>query len=85
MNQPFDYTTQNFNPQQEKPTYVTYIPYGFTPKTYEERMKIKKLGNVIGISLLALTLFAAIINYLQNVLFVGRAQFPYLHFMTDTL
>ena len=50
----------NTTPTQK---YVTYIPYGFTPKTYEERMKIKKLGNVIGISLLALTLFAAIISF----------------------
>ncbi len=45
------------------PRYVTYIPYGFTPKTYEERNKIKKLANIIGASLLVLTLLAALISF----------------------
>ena len=43
--------------------YVTYIPYGFTPKTYEERNKIKKVGNVVGLSLLALNLLAVVISF----------------------
>ncbi len=46
------YDTQFFqNPQQPKPTYV-YIPYGFTPETFEERRKVIKIANIIGIALL---------------------------------
>ena len=50
------------SPQQEMPgvsnappRYVTYIPYGYTPKTYEEKKGVKKCALVIGISLLLLT------------------------------
>ena len=63
MNQPFDYTTQNFNPQQEKPTYVTYIPYGFTPETFEERRKVRKTANTIGVALLILLAISEIAVY----------------------
>ncbi len=34
--------------------YVTYIPYGFTPETYEEKKGIKKAALIIGLSLLCL-------------------------------
>lgn len=53
------------NPPYTPPTpkYVTYIPYGFTPKTYEERNQIKKIANIIGASLLILTLLAAFISF----------------------
>ena len=37
------------------PRYVTYIPYGYTPKTYEEKKGVRKCALVIGISLLLLT------------------------------
>lgn len=63
MNQPFDYTTQNFNPQQEKPTYVTYIPYGFTPETFEERKNVRKTANTIGAALLILLAISEIAVY----------------------
>ena len=63
MNQPFDYTTQNFNPQQEKPTYVTYIPYGFTPETFEERRKVRKTANTIGVALLIVLAISEIAVY----------------------
>jgi membrane protease YdiL (CAAX protease family) len=63
MNQPFDYTTQNFNPQQEKPTYVTYIPYGFTPETFEERRKVRKIANTIGVALLIVLAISEIAVY----------------------
>ena len=32
--------------------YVQYIPYGFTPKTFEEKQGIRKAANVMSISLL---------------------------------
>ncbi len=60
------------SPQQETPgvsstpTYVTYVPYGYTPKTYEEKMGLKKCALLIGISLLALlgiSLFWGILYY----------------------
>lgn len=37
------------------PRYVTYIPYGYTPKTYEEKKGVKKCALIVGISLLLLT------------------------------
>lgn len=51
MNNDFDYINQSdFNTPQ--PQYVTYIPYGLTPKTFEERKNIKKIANIIGGALL---------------------------------
>ncbi len=64
MNQPMDYDKQNFNPQYEKPTYVTYIPYGFTPETFEERKNVRKIANTIGISLLILLAISEIAVYI---------------------
>ncbi len=40
-------------------SYVTFVPYGFTPKTYEEKKSVKKSALIIGLSLvimLAITL-----------------------------
>ena len=60
------------SPQQETPgvsstpTYVTYVPYGYTPKTYEEKTGLKKCALLIGISLLMLlgiTLFGGVLYY----------------------
>ncbi len=45
---------QNFNDAPPQTTYVTYIPYGLTPETFEERKKIKKTALTIGGSLLAM-------------------------------
>lgn len=55
-------TFSGSSPQQETPgvsstpppRYVTYIPYGYTPKTYEEKKGVRKCALVIGISLLLL-------------------------------
>lgn len=63
MNQPMDYNTQDFNPQQQKPTYVTYIPYGFTPETFEERKDVRKTANTIGAALLILLAISEIAVY----------------------
>ena len=63
MNQQNDYNTQNVNPQQQKPTYVTYIPYGFTPETFEERKNVRKNANAIGISLLIVLAISEIAVY----------------------
>lgn len=48
------------------PQYVTYVPYGYTPKTYEEKKGIKKCALMIGISLLLLlgiTFFWGVVYY----------------------
>lgn len=42
-------------PPQPQIKYVSYIPYGFTPKTYEEKKGIRKLGNTISVALIAIT------------------------------
>lgn len=55
-------TPENEAPRYEQPgvssaappSYVTYIPYGYTPKTFEEKKGIKKAALAIGISLLLL-------------------------------
>lgn len=43
-------------------TYVTYVPYGLTPETFEERQLLKKTANLIGAAFLILTAVAAIIS-----------------------
>lgn len=40
---------ENIKPQIK---YVSYIPYGFTPKTYEEKKNLRKIANTIALSLL---------------------------------
>ena len=50
-----------------QPSYVTYIPYGFTPKTFEEKKGIKKAAFLSGLSLIAVMAIAdfwVIIYYL---------------------
>ena len=52
--------TENSAPQYETPGvsyapasgYVTFVPYGFTPKTFEEKKGIRKSGLMIGLSLI---------------------------------
>ena len=44
--------------------YVTYIPYGFTPKTFEESKQIKKIANLIGISVIVLSVIASVFPFL---------------------
>ena len=66
-------TFSGSSPQQEAPgvssappQYVTYVPYGYTPKTYEEKRGVKKCALIIGISLLLLmgiTFFWGILYY----------------------
>ena len=45
---------QNFTQNSTHTTYVTYVPYGLTPETFEERKKIKKTALIIGGSLLVM-------------------------------
>ncbi|MBR7131934.1 MAG: CPBP family intramembrane metalloprotease [Clostridia bacterium] len=47
------------------PQYVTYIPYGFSPETYEERKKIKRAANIIGASFLVMTAFILVLNFVS--------------------
>lgn len=64
----------NFQPQQNQftggyysppvnHTYVTYIPYGLTPQTYEERKDIKKSARTVGLAFLASHLIILIISF----------------------
>ncbi len=52
MNEEYDFNGQTFEKNEPQQTYVTYIPYGLTPETYEERRGIRKIANIIGGSLL---------------------------------
>ena len=60
-------------PQPVQPTYVTYVPYGLTPETYEERKGVKKIANVIGGSLLIMTALSTTIVLTLRLLlsFIG--------------
>lgn len=73
MNNQFDYTNQfdsNSQAQNPKPQrqYVTYIPYGFTPETYEESKQVKKIANIIGGSLIIMSTAPLIVVAIQLVL-----------------
>lgn len=72
------------SPRQETPgvsstpTYVTYVPYGYTPKTYEEKTGIKKYAVLIGVSLLLLmgiTFFWGVLYYfIMSALGISTAK-----------
>ena len=72
------------SPRQETPgvsstpTYVTYVPYGYTPKTYEEKTGIKKYAVLIGVSLLLLmgiTFFwGALYYFIMSALGISTAK-----------
>ncbi len=58
------------NPPYAPPTqnFVTYIPYGLTPKTFEERRNIKKTANIIGGSLLIMTVAAGFLSFVVTII-----------------
>lgn len=68
MNDFNDLNSQTFGQGGQTPpsapvqNYVTYIPYGFTPKTFEERNQIKKLANIIGGAILILNVIASMLS-----------------------
>ena len=51
--------------------YVQYIPYGFTPKTFEERKGIKKSANLASISLLLVTGFSVLWSLLYITIMIS--------------
>ncbi len=72
MNNEFDYVNQaNSNSPQPQNVpqrqYVTYIPYGFTPKTFEERRAIRKTANIIGGALLIMLAVSEVIVFLLRL------------------
>ena len=79
MNENFDYKNQfdsnqpQMSPQpQMQRQYVTYIPYGFTPETYEEKREIRKIANIIGGALLIMSAAPVLVAVLQLILgFLG--------------
>lgn len=64
MNDNFDLNEQTFEaaaPEAEQ-AYKAFVPYGFTPKTYEEKKGIRKTALIIGVCMLimlGITLFWA--------------------------
>lgn len=52
-------TQQPVNPQQ---VYVTYIPYGLTPETFEERKSIKAAARTVGGAFLGMTGMVLLLN-----------------------
>ncbi len=40
--------------------YISYIPYGFTPKTYEEKKSIRKTALIIGMALISFLAFSVL-------------------------
>ena len=75
------------NPPYTPPTpnYVTYIPYGFTPKTFEERNQIKKIANIIGGSLLVLNALSILISLTITFIlsFIGLSSESIHNIITD--
>ncbi|MGN0494189.1 MAG: lysostaphin resistance A-like protein [Acutalibacteraceae bacterium] len=43
-----------------KQTYITYVPYGFTPKTYEEKRGIRKAALLSGLSVISIMVISSI-------------------------
>lgn len=75
--------TPPYTPPEQK--YVTYIPYGFTPKTYEERRSIKKTANIIGGSLLIMSVAAAILSFAVTIIlsFLGLSSESVYNILKD--
>lgn len=73
MIEPNDYTPLFAEETQPQQRYVTYIPYGFTPETYEERKKVRKIANTTGAALLVVLGISEIIGkvfrFLVNLFF----------------
>lgn len=82
MNDFNDLNSQTFGQGGENPpsaqaqNYVTYIPYGFTPKLFEEKTKIKKIANITGGAILVSNVIPYIISYIIifTLLFTGISQ-----------
>lgn len=55
-------------------SYVTFIPYGFTPKTYEERKGIRKSSLAIGTSLI-ITMAVLIFWSVAYIFIMGKLGF----------
>ena len=55
-------------------SYVTFIPYGFTPKTYEERNGIRKRAQAIGLSLI-ITLVVSSVWSIVYLFIMGKLGF----------
>lgn len=74
MNSQFDYEKpfENLPPQ---PRYVTYVPYGMTPKEYEERKEIKKTANTIGVSFLIVLAISLGSLYILKAIFAILSNF----------
>ena len=88
MNNEFDYVnvSESNSPQpQPQPQYVTYVPYGLTPKTFEERKEIKKTANIIGGAFLIMLAATEIIIFLIRLLLsiLGLWGVRKINFLSD--
>ncbi len=69
MNQQNDFNNQPLENLPPQRTYVTYVPYGLTPETYEERLSIRKRANTIGGAfLIVLAINAGLLFVLQAIM-----------------
>ena len=71
MNNDFEFNKETFQTAQPQKKYVTYIPYGLTPETYEERKEIRKLGNIIGGALLFMTVISIIFGFVLRIVLIS--------------
>ena len=71
MNNDFEFNKETFQTAQPQKKYVTYIPYGLTPETYEERKEIRKLGNIIGGALLFMTVISIIFGFVMRIVLIS--------------
>lgn len=86
MNNEFDYVNSSeSNSSQPQTQYVTYVPYGLTPKTFEERKQIKKNANIIGAAfLIMLAANSVIVFFIRLVLSVlGLWGINEIKFLSD--
>ncbi len=61
-------------PQEEpKTVYVKYVPYGLTPETYEEKLKIRAASRTVGWSFMAMTGIVLLLNLIVVLLSFSTA------------
>lgn len=67
------------------PQYVSYVPYGYTPKAYLERKSIRKAALMIGVSLLAMLAVSFLWSYLYLFIagLLGFSANQAMNFVSD--
>ena len=66
VNQNFNGYYPPYNGQYNNAPYVSYIPFGYTPKTYNERKGIRKAANLSAAAFLVVTFFITLWSILAT-------------------